>query len=210
MFSHSFSSQYQWFWWSNDMYQVIPILLWIKTLKLLSITKEIIVPIHLICVYRIWNHVICTLAAPHNESKIQISSGVINGRLSTIMRLIILPRHCCDISVQPVLSRCPAQWHPPWNPINDPANATLSPNAVNVYDADPTLGQRWWSLSIWDADGFFFFFFFGSTILQQSSKGSCSFLVSGYNLRADCQWRTLVPPLNSRADAAPASVLALM
>ena len=51
---------------------------------------------------------------------------------------------------------------------------------------------------------------YGSTILQQSSKGSCSLLVSGYNLRADCQWRTLVPPLNSGANAAPASVLALM
>ena len=50
----------------------------------------------------------------------------------------------------------------------------------------------------------------GSTSLQQSSKGSCSLLVSGYNLRADCQWRTLVPPLNSGANAAPASVLALM
>ena len=34
---------------------------------------------------------------------------------------------------------------------------------------------------------------YGSTSLQQSSKGSCSLLVSGYNLRADCQWRTLVP-----------------
>ena len=51
---------------------------------------------------------------------------------------------------------------------------------------------------------------YGSTRLQQSSKGSCSLLVSGYNLRADCQWRTLVPPLNSGANAAPASVLALM
>ena len=51
---------------------------------------------------------------------------------------------------------------------------------------------------------------YGSTSLQQSSKGSCSLLVSGYNLRADCQWRTLVPPLNSVANAAPASVLALM
>ena len=29
---------------------------------------------------------------------------------------------------------------------------------------------------------------YGSTSLQQSSKGSCSLLVSGYNLRADCQW----------------------
>ena len=51
---------------------------------------------------------------------------------------------------------------------------------------------------------------YGSTSLQQSSKGSCILLVSGYNLRADCQWRTLVPPLNSRANAAPASVLALI
>ena len=51
---------------------------------------------------------------------------------------------------------------------------------------------------------------YGSTSLQQSSKGSCSLLVSGYNLRADCQWRTLVSPLNSAANAAPASVLALM
>ena len=51
---------------------------------------------------------------------------------------------------------------------------------------------------------------YGSTSLQQSSKGSCSLLVSGYSLRADCQWRTLVPPLNSGANAAPASVLALM
>ena len=51
---------------------------------------------------------------------------------------------------------------------------------------------------------------YGSTSLQQSSKGSCSLLVSGHNLRADCQWRILVPPLNSGANAAPASVLALM
>ena len=51
---------------------------------------------------------------------------------------------------------------------------------------------------------------YGSTSLQQSSKGSCSLLVSGYNLRADCQWHTLVPPLSSGANAAPASVLALM
>ena len=36
------------------------------------------------------------------------------------------------------------------------------------------------------------------------------YLVSGYNLRADCQWRTLAPPLNSGANAAPTSVLALM
>ena len=49
-----------------------------------------------------------------------------------------------------------------------------------------------------------------STSLQQSFKGSCSLLVSGHNLRADCQWRTLVPPLNSGANAAHASVLALM
>ena len=33
-----------------------------------------------------------------------------------------------------------------------------------------------------------------STSLQQSSKGSCSRLVSGHNLQADCQWRTLAPP----------------
>ena len=32
---------------------------------------------------------------------------------------------------------------------------------------------------------------YGSTSLQQSSKGSCSLLVSGYNFRVDCQWRTL-------------------
>ena len=43
-----------------------------------------------------------------------------------------------------------------------------------------------------------------NTSLQQSSKGSCSLLVSDHNLWADCQWRTLVPPLNSGADAAPA------
>ena len=49
----------------------------------------------------------------------------------------------------------------------------------------------------------------GSTS-QQSSKGSCSLLVSGHNLLADCQCRTLVPPLTSGANAAPASVLALM
>ena len=47
-----------------------------------------------------------------------------------------------------------------------------------------------------------------STILQQSSKGSCSLLVSGHNLRADCQWRTLVPSLNCSANAALASVQA--
>ena len=33
------------------------------------------------------------------------------------------------------------------------------------------------------------------------------FLVSGHNLWADCQWRTLVPPLNSGANAAPAVVV---
>ena len=49
-----------------------------------------------------------------------------------------------------------------------------------------------------------------STSLQKSSKGSCSLLVSGHNLRVDCQWHTLVPLLNSGANAAPASVLALM
>ena len=49
-----------------------------------------------------------------------------------------------------------------------------------------------------------------STSLQQSSKGSCSLLVSGYNLGSDCQWRTLVPTLNRGANATPASVLALM
>ena len=48
---------------------------------------------------------------------------------------------------------------------------------------------------------------YGSTSLQQSSKGSCSLLVSGHILRADCQWRTLVPPLNCGANAALASVL---
>ena len=51
---------------------------------------------------------------------------------------------------------------------------------------------------------------YGSTSLQQSSKGSCSLLVSCHNLRADCQWHTLVPLLNSGANTAPASVLALM
>ena len=69
----------------------------------------------------------------------------------------------------------------------------------------------------------------GSTSLQQTSKGSCSLLVSSHNLReyfkwrtlvpplvsshnlpADCQWGTLVPSLNSGANAAPASVLTLM
>ena len=50
----------------------------------------------------------------------------------------------------------------------------------------------------------------GTDALQQSSKGSCSLLVSGHNLRADCQWRTLVLPLNCSANAALASVLALV
>ena len=43
-----------------------------------------------------------------------------------------------------------------------------------------------------------------------SSKGSCSLLVSGHNLRADCKWHTLVLPLNSGANAALASVQALV
>ena len=43
---------------------------------------------------------------------------------------------------------------------------------------------------------------------QQLSKGSCSLHVSDHNLRVDCQ-RTLVPQLNSDADAASASVQAL-
>ena len=38
---------------------------------------------------------------------------------------------------------------------------------------------------------------YASTSLQQSSKESCSLRVSGHNLRGDCQWRTLVPPLKS-------------
>ena len=48
------------------------------------------------------------------------------------------------------------------------------------------------------------------SIVQQSSKGSYSLLVSGCNLRADCQWRSLFPQLNSGAIAASASVLVLM
>ena len=48
------------------------------------------------------------------------------------------------------------------------------------------------------------------TSLQPSSKGSCSLLVSGHNLWADCQWRTLFPLLNCGANAALASVLALV
>ena len=43
-----------------------------------------------------------------------------------------------------------------------------------------------------------------STSLQQSSKGSCSLLVSGQNFRVDCQWHTLLPPLKSWANADPA------
>ena len=46
--------------------------------------------------------------------------------------------------------------------------------------------------------------------LQQWSKGSCTLLVSGHNLRADCQWCTLVSPLNCGANTALASVLALV
>ena len=49
-----------------------------------------------------------------------------------------------------------------------------------------------------------------STNLQQSSKGSCSLLVSGYNLWADSRWRTLVPPLNNCTNASLASVQALV
>ena len=45
--------------------------------------------------------------------------------------------------------------------------------------------------------------------LQQSSKGSCSLLVSSHYLRADCQQCTLGPPFNSSANAAPVSVQAL-
>ena len=33
-----------------------------------------------------------------------------------------------------------------------------------------------------------------------ASSRSCSFHVSGHNLRADCQRRTLVPPFNSGAN----------
>ena len=50
---------------------------------------------------------------------------------------------------------------------------------------------------------------YGSTSLQQSFKGSCSLHESGHNLRADCQWRTLVPPFANGANAAPVSVQAL-
>ena len=39
---------------------------------------------------------------------------------------------------------------------------------------------------------------------------SCSLLVSGHNLRVNCQCRTLVSPLNSGANAALASVQALV
>ena len=51
---------------------------------------------------------------------------------------------------------------------------------------------------------------YGSTSQQKSSKGSCSLLVSGHNLRTDCQLRTSVPLLNSGANAASASVHALV
>ena len=43
-----------------------------------------------------------------------------------------------------------------------------------------------------------------------SSKGNCSLLVSGHNLQADCQWHTLVPLLNCGANAALASVQAMV
>ena len=45
--------------------------------------------------------------------------------------------------------------------------------------------------------------------LQQSSTGSCSPHESGHNLRADCQWCTLVPPFDNSANAALVSVQAL-
>ena len=38
----------------------------------------------------------------------------------------------------------------------------------------------------------------------------CHFLTTGHNLRADCQWHTLVPLLNWGANAALASVKALV
>ena len=50
---------------------------------------------------------------------------------------------------------------------------------------------------------------FGSTGLQQLSKGCCSLRMSGYNLGADCQRHTLVPPLHSGANAAPGGNAAL-
>ena len=47
-------------------------------------------------------------------------------------------------------------------------------------------------------------------VRKQLSKGSCSLLVSGHNLRAVRQWCTLVPPLNCGASAALASGQALV
>ena len=47
----------------------------------------------------------------------------------------------------------------------------------------------------------------GSTSLQQLFKGSCNLHVSGDNIRVDCQQLTVVPLLNSVANAAPASGL---
>ena len=41
-------------------------------------------------------------------------------------------------------------------------------------------------------------------------QASCSLLVSGHYLRADCQWRSMVPLLNCGANAALASVLSLV
>ena len=46
----------------------------------------------------------------------------------------------------------------------------------------------------------------GRTNLHQLFKGSCSLHVSSHNSPADCQRRTLALPLNSSANAAPASV----
>ena len=40
--------------------------------------------------------------------------------------------------------------------------------------------------------------------------GSCSLHVAGYNIVVDCQRGSLFPPLNSSANAAPASVQALI
>ena len=40
--------------------------------------------------------------------------------------------------------------------------------------------------------------------------GSYSLHVAGYNIVVDCQRGSLIPPLNSGANAAPASVQALM
>ena len=40
--------------------------------------------------------------------------------------------------------------------------------------------------------------------------GSCSLHVAGYNIVVDCQLGSLFHPLNSAANAAPASVQALM